>query len=153
MTSGVCGGCRFQIMVNEETKKNPVVVDEKGDLKRDKFGRIVVIGTSTAGAEDKYQDIQQNTAENEVWVCLSKETDTYGILMPNANKNLRPKANDTFVLLNIYLPTVYVQDAEDRLSKAIIKAMQEANSEKFNFIIKFSRIYFAENPMMLSSIS
>lgn len=153
MTSGVCGGCRFQIMVNEETKKNPVVVDEKGDLKRDKFGRIVVMGTSTAGAEDKYQDIQQNTAENEVWVCLLKETDTYGILMPNANKNLRPKANDTFVLLNIYLPTVYVQDAEDRLSKAIIKAMHDANSEKFNFSIKFSRIYFAENPMMLSSIS
>ena len=153
MTSGDCGGCRFKIMVNEETKKNPVVVDEKGDLKRDKFGRVVVMGTSTAGAEDKYQDIQQNTSNREVWVCLLKETDTYGILMPNANQQLRPKANDTFVLLNIYLPTVYVRDAEDRLSKAIIKAMQEANSEKFNFSIKFSRIYFAENPMMLSSIS
>ena len=154
MTSGVCGGCRFQIMVNEETRKNPVVVDENTGLpKRDKFGRIVVIGTSTAGAEDKYQDIQQNTSNREVWVCLLKETDTYGILMPNANQQLRPKANDTFVLLNIYLPTVYVRDAEDRLSKAIIKAMQEANSEKFNFSIKFSRIYFAENPLVLSSIS
>lgn len=154
MTSGVCGGCRFTIMVNEETKKNPVVIDEMSGLpKRDKYGRIVVIGTSTAGAEDKYQDIQQNTAENEVWVCLLKETDTYGILMPNANRLLRPKANDTFVLLNIYLPKVYVRDAEDRLSKAIIKAMHEANSEKFNFSIKFSRIYFAENPMLLSSIS
>ena len=154
MTSGVCGGCRFKIMVDEETKKNPVVIDEKTGLpKRDKFKRVVVIGTSTAGAEDKYQDIQQNTADREVWVCLLKETDTYGILMPNANQNLRPKANDTFVLLNTYLPTVYVRDAEDRLSKAIIKAMQEANSEKFNFSIKFSRIYFAENPTMLSSIS
>ena len=154
VTSGVCGGCRFQIMVNEETRKNPVVVDENTGLpKRDKFGRIVVIGTSTAGAEDKYQDIQQNTANKEVWVCLLKETDTYGILMPNANQNLRPNANDTFVLLNTYLPTVYVRDAEDRLSKAIIKAMQEANSEKFNFSIKFSRIFFAENPMLLSSIS
>lgn len=154
MTSGVCGGCRFKIMVNEETKKNPVVIDEiTGRPKRDKFGRIVVIGTSTAGAEDKYQDKQQNTAAEEVWVCLLKETDTYGILMPNANRLLRPKANDTFVLLNIYLPKVYVRDAEDRLSKAIIKAMHEANSEKFNFSIKFSRIYFAENPMLLSSIS
>lgn len=154
VTGGVCGGCRFQIMVNEETRKNPVVVDENTGLpKRDKFGRIVVIGTSTAGAEDKYQDIQQNTANKEVWVCLLKETDTYGILMPNANQQLRPKAHDTFVLLNIYLPKVYVRDAEDRLSKAIIKAMQEANSEKFNFSIKFSRIYFAENPMLLSSIS
>lgn len=154
VTSGVCGGCRFTIMVNEETKKNPVVIDEMSGLpKRDKFGRIVVIGTSTAGAEDKYQDEQQNTAANEVWVCLLKETDTYGILMPNANRLLRPKANDTFVLLNIYLPKVYVRDAEDRLSKAIIKAMHEANSEKFNFSIKFSRIYFAENPMLLSSIS
>ena len=154
MTSGVCGGCRFKIMVNEETKKNPVVVDKNTGLpKRDKFGRIVVIGTSTAGAEDEYQYIQQNTATEEVWVCLLKETDTYGILMPNATQNLRPKAHDTFVLLNIYLPTVYVRDAEDRLSKAIIKAMHEANSEKFNFSIKFSRIYFAENPMMLSSIS
>ena len=54
-------------MVNEETRKNPVVVDEKTGLpKRDKFGRIVVIGTSTAGAEDKYQDIQQNTADRLV---------------------------------------------------------------------------------------
>lgn len=154
MTSGACGGCRFKIMVDEETKKNPVVIDEKGDLKRDKFGRVVVMGTSTAGAEDNYQDSQQNTAgEKEVWVCLLKETDTYGILMPNATHNLRPKANDTFVLLNIYLPTVYVRDAEDRLSKAIIKSMHEANSEKFNFSIKFSRIYFAENPLVLSSIS
>ena len=153
MTSGACGGCRFKIMVNEETKKNPVVVDEKGYLKRDKFGRVVVMGTSTAGAEDNYQDEQQNTAENKVWVCLLKETDTYGILMPNANQNLRPKENDTFVLLNIYLPTVYVTDAEDRLSKAIIKSMHEANSEKFNFSIKFSRIFFAENPLLLSSIS
>ena len=153
VTSGVCGGCSFKIMVDEETKKNPVVIGEDGCPKKDKFGRVVVIGTSTAGAEDKYQDIQQNTANREVWVCLLKETDTYGILMPNANQQLRPKANDTFVLLNIYLPTVYVRDAEDRLSKAIIKAMQEANSEKFNFSIKFSRIYFAENPMMLSSIS
>ena len=154
VTSGVCGGCRFKIMVNEETKKNPVIVDKNTGLpKRDKFGRIVVIGTSTAGAEDEYQDIQQNTAAAEVWVCLLKETDTYGILMPNANHNLRPKSHDTFVLLNIYLPKVYVRDAEDRLSKAIINAMQEANSEKFNFSIKFSRIYFAENPMMLSSIS
>ena len=154
MTSGVCGGCRFKIMVNEETKKNPVVVDKNTGLpKRDKFGRVVVIGTSTAGANDEYQDIQQNTAAEEVWVCLLKETDTYGILMPNATQNLRPKAHDTFVLLNIYLPTVYVRDAEDRLSKAIIKAMHEANSEKFNFSIKFSRIYFAENPMILSSIS
>ena len=154
MTSGVCGGCRFKIMVNEETKKNPVVVDKNTGLpKRDKFERIVVIGTSTAGAEDEYQDIQQNTAAEEVWVCLLKETDTYGILMPNATQNLRPKAHDTFVLLNIYLPTVYVRDAEDRLSKAIIKAMHDANSEKFNFSIKFSRIYFAENPTILSSIS
>lgn len=154
VTSGVCGGCRFHIMVNEETRKNPVVVDENTGLpKRDKFGRIVVIGTSTAGAEDKYQDIQQNTANREVWVCLLKETDTYGILMPNANQQLRPKEHDTFVLLNIYLPKLYVLDAEDRLSKAIIKAMHEANSEKFNFSIKFSRIYFAENPMLLSSIS
>ena len=154
MTSGACGGCRFKIMVDEETKKNPVVVDEKGDLKRNKFGRVVVMGTSTAGAEDNYQDSQQNTAgEKEVWVCLLKETDTYGILMPNATHNLRPKANDTFVLLNIYLPTVYVRDAEDILSKAVIKAMHEANSEKFNFSIKFSRIYFAENPLVLSSIS
>lgn len=153
MTSGVCGGCSFKIMVDEETKKNPVVIGEDGCPKKDKFGRVVVIGTSTAGAEDKYQDEQQNTADREVWVCLLKETDTYGILMPNASQNLRPKANDTFVLLNTYLPQVYVRDAEDRLSKAIIKAMQEANSEKFNFSIKFSRIFFAENPTILSSIS
>lgn len=153
MTKGACGGCKFKIMVNEETQQNPVVIDPKtGDLMYDKEGRVVVVGTKS-GAGYTYQDEQQNTAEREVWVCLLKETETYGVVMPNATSNLRPVANDSFVLLNIYLPIVYLRNAEDELSRAIIKAMYEANAEKFNFSIQFSRIYFAEHPYVMEHLS
>lgn len=154
ITSGLCGGCKFTVIVDKETRtKNPVVIDLRTGLpKRDKYGRVVLVGTSSASEYDTYQSIQQDTANREVWVCLMKETDTYGIVMPNVTSQLRPKQGDSFVILNIYLPKAYVRDAEDRLSKAIIKAMHDANTEKFSFSLSFSRIFLNNNPALLAHI-
>lgn len=165
MTSGSCGACKFKIMVEDgELKRNPVVVwregevdhlgvvHHAGELRKDKFGRVVLVGTSN-GAGFSYQDEQQDTTKNEVWICLQKETDTYGILMPNCAANLRPKADDSYVLLDILLPVAYVMAAQDLLSQKIIAAMYEANRERFGFSVSFSRIYFAENMQVLQKIS
>jgi len=144
MTSGSCGGCNFTIMVDDNTGKNTVQADRAGVLQRDKDGRVLF---------GEPQEWQNDTRNNEVWICLKKEDSTYGQLMPNATQNLTPAAiDDTFVYTNIEMPFAYILDAEDRLSKAIVKDMWENNSEKFNFSIIFSRIFFAENPDIANQI-
>ena len=52
---------------------------------------------------------------------------------------------DKFVILNIKMPQVYIRRAEHKLSRELVKYMYEHNVQKFNFSIKFSRIYLAQN--------
>lgn len=145
-TSGVCGACNFELGVGEETKKNIVQVDDNGNLKRDaETGEVIRTGNP--------QDRQNDTQHYEVWIALKKDASTYGQVMPNAHQNLRPSADDTFVILNINLPKAYILKAEDELKEAIIKYMYMNNSEKFNFSIKFSRIFFEENPEILEQLN
>ena len=160
MTSGDCGACKFEIGATEEFPKyNPVQVHEediwvqgqhlyyKGTPKRDGEGRVIC-GLNEEISEDDIQDIQQDTINNEVWIALKKEEDTYGMIMPN--KTLKPKAEDTFIITGINLPQSYITDAEERLEQEIIKYLKDNNDEKFKFSIKFSRIFFEENPSVLA---
>jgi hypothetical protein len=169
-TSGSCGACKFTIGVTEEfPQKNPVQVDANGNLVRDENGRVVC-GQFAPIQEKDCQPRQQDTINNEVWIALKKEEDTYGILMPKAPKvnssgeqiesGYRPKPcsdgnndGDTFVILGINLPESYIINAEKKLEAEILKYMKENNDEKFTFNINFSRIYFAENENVLKSLS
>lgn len=144
MTSGSCGSCSFKIMVNKDTKKNTVQVDEYGNLLRDSDGNV------RFGSP---QDKQNDTINNQVWIALEKDAQTFGILMPNASKQYRPIAGDTFVILHIDLPKAYITAAEKRLEDELIKYMHENNFEKFNFSISFSRIFFEEHPEILQKLS
>lgn len=166
MTSGACGACEFEITIDEETKKNTVQVDSQGNLIYDENGRVL------CGIEDFQQKIydfqprQQDTQNYEVWIALKKEEDTFGIIMPYApsyetisgetifiDGGYRPTTDDTFVILGINLPQSYILNAEDKLEKEIVKYISENNTEKFNFSISFSRIYFEENPNILQHIN
>jgi hypothetical protein len=163
-TSGDCGACNFEIGVTEEfPQKNPVMVNPDGTLMRDANGRVVC-GQFEPIYENEIQDRQQDTINNEVWIALKKEEDTYGELMPKAPVNgvggHRPKAcsegsndGDTFVILGINLPEEYVTRQERQLEKEIIKYIKDNNEEKFTFSIGFSRIYFAENENILKNLS
>ena len=145
---GACGGCEWKIQVDENTNLNPVqvwesdqydengVLHRKGTLKRDAVGNVLR-GTP--------QEMQNDTSTNEVWVALRKDDSTFGVIMPNAKNNYKPSSGDKFVILNISLPQSYIEFAEKKLSKAVVDYMGENNSERFNFGIKFSRIYLAEN--------
>lgn len=158
-TSGDSGACNFEIGVTEEyPQKNPVQVDDNGNLVRDKNGMIVAGVEGTQQMVTEFQDRQQDTSKYEVWIALRKEEDTYGILMPQVAH--RPKActegkndGDTFVILGINLPKSYILNAEKRLEAEIIKYMKDNNDEKFTFSIGFSRIYFEENPEILQYLS
>ena len=163
-TSGDCGACNFEIGVTEEfPQRNPVRVNPDGTLMRDANGRVVC-GQFEPIYENEIQDRQQDTINNEVWIALRKEEDTYGELMPKAPVDgvggHRPKAcsedsndGDTFVILGINLPEEYVTRQERQLEKDIIKYIKDNNEEKFTFSIGFSRIYFAENENILKNLS
>lgn len=156
MTSGTCGACEWTIAVGENTQLNHVqvyeedTIDENGEfheagsLKRNASGDVL------CGQGYVAQDIQNDTRNNEVWIALKKDINTFGVVMPNATHKYRPAPLDTFVILHIALPQSYIESAEKRLEEEIIKYMSQNNSEKFNFSIKFSRIYLEEHPEVLA---
>lgn len=139
-----------------ESVENGLVGTTKRNGKNHFEGDVVTNG--------KFIDSQQDTTDNYVWVALFKDTDSYGTLMPSAIPNyndptldqyIRPKSiadvqdeenADKFVLTNIRLPQIYLRRAEHELSRKLVNYMYEHNYQKFNFSIKFSRIYVEENP-------
>lgn len=161
MTSGNCGACEFIVGVDAQDKFNTVQVDENGNLIYDSNGNVL------CGREDFQNQVdpqpqQQDTINNEVWIALEKDTKTFGVLIPNVEEDYKPKActknddgtynndGDTFVILHINLPQLYIEKAEEDLYDQIIRFMYDNNFEKFNFSIKFSRIYLAEHPEILA---
>lgn len=145
-----------------------VINGEVGSLKKD--GKNHFDGdVMTSG---KFIASQQDTSENFVWVALMKDTDTYGVLMPSARPDygdgrlstyIEPKGGvytnrstgvtevltddeaDKFVLTNIRLPQAYLRRAEHDLSRHLVAFMYDNNYQKFNFAVKMSRAFFAEN--------
>lgn len=175
MTSGACGSCKFVIHVGEETQKNLVQVNSDGSLKRDEYGNVICgreiyVGEgkweyqTDDGSSIKPQDEQNDTINNEVWVALAKDVETFPSVMPYAPDGVlsayRPTADDnnngwgdTFVILNIHLPQAYIDAAQDRLTKETIKYLADSNKEKFTFSIDFSRVYLAHNQGILDRLS
>lgn len=151
MTTGSCGGCNFIIGVDSETQKNLVQVDENGNLLRDSNGNV------RCGREglqkETPQDTQNDTENNEVWIALKKDIYSFGVIMPNATNDYKPKGEDTFVILHIDLPQSYILNAEKELEDALIKYMHDNNAEKFNFSIDFSRIYLEEHQDILNKLT
>ena len=150
--SGSCAGCAFEVGVSKPSQvdnhyefKNPVQVDELGNIVAGDYDDKVKEGNPI--------ESQQDTTANEVWIALKKDQSTFGVVMPNATNNYRPKAGDKFVITNILLPQVYITAAEKRLDAALIKYMSENNDEKFTFSIKFSRIYLQEHPEIAEKIN
>lgn len=156
-TTGHVAGCEFEIGVDEESQKNPVQVDENGDLVRDYNGNVVYGGTP--------QDVQQDTSNNEVWIALKKEDSTMGVMMPDTTTQLVPLGDllatgeerdgggDKFVILGIQLPEAYITAAEDKLEQELIKYLKENNRERFSFSLKLSSIYLAENSRLANTLN
>ena len=142
--TGSCAGCAFEVGVSKPSQvdnhyefENPIQVDELGNIVAGDYDDKVKEGNPI--------ESQQDTTINEVWIALKKDQSTFGVVMPNATNNYRPKAGDKFVITNILLPQAYITAAEKRLEAALIKYMSENNDEKFTFSIKFSRIYLQKH--------
>ena len=140
MTSGPCAGCTFPIRVAKDGKTNLVKVKGDGTLDRDGKGNVLF---------DSYgQPVQNDTRAAEVWLCLEKDTTTYGEMMPCRGK-YEPQPGDTFVITGISLPDGYVFAAEKRLEAEIVRYMAENNAETYNFSVGFSRVFTASDETVM----
>lgn len=151
MTSGPCNGCKFKIQAYErETEglkefRNPVqTTGANGDIVGGDYDKKV--------NGENLQSWQQNTQTHSIWIAVQKDADTFGIIMPNRSHDYIPKVGDTFNITHIELPESYKRAAERRGMHAALQFMEDNNEEKFTFDITASRIFFAENPDVLSQI-
>ena len=142
-----CPACSFPIRVIWNAAKNKcyncVSVDKDGNLKSLRTDANDYILSDT---EAQLDTLNQNTMLSEVWIAVQKDASTLGVVMPNVNGNFKPQRGDKFVITGINPPKVLTLAAEKRLDKALIKYMSENNEDKFNYSVKFSRIYLAEHP-------
>lgn len=140
MTSGPCAGCSFPIRVAKDGKTNLVKVRGDGTLDRDGKGNVLF--------DSSGQPVQNDTRAAEVWLCLEKDTTTYGEMMPCRGK-YEPQPGDTFVITGISLPDGYVFAAEKRLEAEIVRYMAENNAETYNFSVGFSRVFTASDETVM----
>ncbi len=161
LTSGSLQGTDFEVQAVEDSTTvngvtyqtfwNPVYTDSNGKLLagdyRDKMAE-------NANSVDKNRALpQQDTRNGEVWIALKKSENNFGVILPNATNSYYPEAESSFVLTHISLPQAYITAAEKRLEDAIIAYMYDNNVEKYNFTIKFSRVYLAENPSLVEQLN
>ena len=140
MTSGPCAGCSFPIRVAKDGRTNLVKVRGDGTLDRDGKGNVLF--------DSSGQPVQNDTRAAEVWLCLEKDTTTYGEMMPCRGK-YEPQPGDTFVITGISLPDGYVFAAEKRLEAEIVRYMAENNAETYNFSVGFSRVFTASDETVM----
>lgn len=145
--SNGCPACSFDIQCVPSKDKskmyNCVSTDGHGNLKsvRDDCNDYIF-----KNDEDAYKDtFNQDSTKTELWIAVKKDDSTLGIIMPNASGNFKPQKGDLFVITGINPPKVLVTAAEKRLDEALIKYMSENNEDKFNYSVKFSRIFLQEN--------
>lgn len=161
MTSGDCAPCEFTIVVDKETKKNLVQYDG-GYLHRDEDGDVIC-----GRKNEPISPIpaMNDTTNNNVWVALKKDVTTFGennimpfndgsvTIRPKAKTNIQMNDGDTFVILHIAMPELYVTAAEEELTRQIVKWMHENNSEKFNLSLKYSRVFLGDNQGLIDLLN
>lgn len=152
MTDGSCNGCKFKIQAVEfedetglRSFKNPVqTTGENGTIKAGNYEDKV--------SGDNFQPWQQDTSAHSIWICVQKDAETFGQILPSQRNGFVPKIGDTFNIINIDLPQSYILAAEKRLEEEGIRFMSDNNEEKFTFDINASRIFFADNPDVLAEL-
>lgn len=150
MTSGNCNGCKFKVKVIETESGeiyNPVLTDGKGNIRAGDYSDKLAANASDVDST------QQDTSTKEVWLCLEKDIQTFGVVHPSADFNYYVNAGDEFNIINILLPDEYIFAAESRLKDAVIKFMSQNNAPKYTFAVDFSRIFFVERPDIFNALS
>lgn len=135
MRSGACIGCTYQIQVDwDDYKKN--FYDSDGNFVPDGANRDYM----------KYPD----SSTTPIDVIVAKDTNTFGIIMPNAYQRIQ--SGDEFVILGISLPLTYITSAESRLDNEMKSYMLENNVYYNDYPLKFDEYFLANNQYILNQI-
>lgn len=159
--SNGCPSCTFTIGCYWDKDKNKcynnVLTDGMGNLKvynsNDKESGYKGDYILPDAIVENNASYNQDTTSEEIWICVQKDTSTLGQIMPNASAGFKPEKGDLFVITGINPPKVLMAAAESRLDEALIKYMSENNEDRFNYSIKFSRIYLQQNPELASMLN
>lgn len=135
MRSGQCLGCSFPIQVDwEDYKKN--FYDSDGNFAPDGNQRNL----------ERYPKSQNG----QITVIVAKDKDTFGTLMPNIYQ--QPATGDSFVILGISLPTIYITNAEKELDDAMREYLLENNIYYYEYPLKFDEHFLATHQGILAQI-
>ena len=135
MRSGGCIGATFTVQVDWDLYKTNFY---------DTDGNFDPNGTRRNLA------IFPRSDQGQIELVLQKETETFGIIMPNIYQY--PKQGDKFVILGISLPISYITNAQERLDEAMRSYMLENNVHYFDYPLKFDEKFLYDNLNILSQI-
>ena len=85
-----------------------------------------------------------------ITVKVLKDDVTYGTILPN--QFVKPKANDSFVILNIDMPENYIIAAQRRLDKALRNYLEQKNKENATYTIELSQAFLGNNLTIYNKI-
>lgn len=99
------------------------------------------------GADDK--DIAQAAlAKGAMWRirCKRDESkfDSYGIVLPTKNLNL--SEGDQFIFLNIHMPDIYIEAAENKMYNEAIKYLNENDHDDVQYAVESDKIRMQQLP-------
>lgn len=135
MRSGACIGCTFTVQVDwDDYRANFYTQD----------GEFAPYGTQRDYT--KYP----NSSTTSITLILQKDTQTFGILMPNIYQ--KPQSGDEFVILGISMPLSYITNAETRLDNAMLSYMLENNIHYYDYPLKFDEYFLATHTNILEQI-
>lgn len=92
-----------------------------------------------AGREFQIIECKQNEDGTYSLECQRGNDSSLNLYFPYSGYNIRP--NDRFVLLNIQMPPVYVQEAAERLQKAAEKYLEKVDHVRYSYAPKIDNIY------------
>lgn len=153
MTSGPCNGCKFKVHAVERTAADGFNTYDNPVQTEGAAAGIVAGNYAQKVNKNNIQPWQQDTSKFPIWICLQKDVETMGTILPSQERNIKPAVGDTFNIINIELPKSYLLNAEARLKDALIKKMADNNEAKFTFDISISRIFLKENPSILEELT
>lgn len=142
---------------NAQTPNGVVVLPNSSAQKTFRtWGDVICTDITLSSIEES----QKDTTTTPTWICLMKDLNTFGTIMPSKMRMLEPKSvtssgsdADKFVFTHIKMPQTYIRNAEIELTKKLVKDLVLMNSEQWSFSIKFSKIYYAQNPQVVSQIN
>ena len=150
MTSGNCNGCKFKVQTLEyeddnglKSFKNPVQVDSNGNI---------VPGSYSNKVKKQPQSEQQNTMTNSIWICVQKDVETFGVIIPNKEHRYLPQKKDKFNIIYIDLPEQYILAAEKKGEQKMLEKLEEMNVEQFSFDISLSRVFLSKNTSLIPTL-